>query len=101
MYVGLNHPEVFRTVASLSGSLVPSSYDGRFGPALTEAMKQDFRLIWLGCGAEDIFFGGNKAFAARLETAKIAHVFRQFSGPHSMPVFRQELAELLPLLFRR
>jgi enterochelin esterase-like enzyme len=108
MHVGLKHPELFRTVASLSGSLVPtdagevgrSSFDTRFGPALASAHIRDYRLIWVGCGSEDMFFGGAKAFAERLKSAKIPHIFRQFSGPHAMPVARQELAELLPLLFR-
>jgi enterochelin esterase family protein len=108
MQVGLNHPELFRTVASLSGSLVPtdvgeagrSSFDARFGPALASTQLRDYRLIWVGCGSEDVFFGGAKAFAERLKSAKIPHIFRQFSGPHAMPVARLELAELLPLLFR-
>jgi enterochelin esterase family protein len=102
MYVGLKHPELFRTVASLSGSLVPSSFDGRFGQALAdpEAVTRNYRLILLGCGSEDIFFCGAKAFAGRLQAANIPHVFRQFAGPHVMPVARQELADLLPLLFR-
>ena len=103
MYAGLKHPELFRTVASISGSLVPSSFDVRFGPALADhaAGKRDYRLIWVGCGADDIFFGGAKEFAARLQAARTPHVFRQFSGPHSMTVARQELAELLPLLFQQ
>jgi enterochelin esterase-like enzyme len=108
MQVGLNHPELFRTVASLSGSLVPadtgevgrSSFDARFGPALAAAHVRAYRLIWVGCGSDDIFFGGAKAFAERLKVAKIPHIFHQFSGPHAMPVARLELAELLPLLFR-
>jgi enterochelin esterase family protein len=102
MYVGLNHPELFRTVASLSGSLVPNSFDSRFGPALDnpKGLARDYRLIWVACGSEDIFFGGAKAFVERLQAGKIRHVFRQFAGPHIMPVFRQELGELLPLLFR-
>jgi enterochelin esterase-like enzyme len=108
MHVGLNHPELFRTVASLSGSIVPtdvgevgrSSFDARFGPALAATHVRNYQLIWVGCGSEDIFFGGAKAFAERLKSAKIPHIFRQFSGPHAMPVARLELAELLPLLFR-
>jgi enterochelin esterase-like enzyme len=103
MYAGLKHPELFRTVASISGSLVPSSFDVRFGPALADhaAGKRDYRLIWVGCGSEDIFFGGAKEFSGRLQAAKIPHVFRPFPGPHSMAVARQELAELLPLLFQQ
>ena len=100
MHVGLKHPEVFRSVASLSGSLVPSSFDSRFGPFLADNKLRDYRLIWVGCGSEDIFFDGAKAFAARLSSAKVRHVFQQFPGPHALPVARQELAELLPLLFR-
>lgn len=100
--VGLRHPKLFRTVASLSGSLVPASFDSRFGQALTnpKAVARDYKLIWIGCGSEDIFFDGAKAFTERLQAVNIPHVFRQYDGPHAMPVFRQELAELLPLLFR-
>jgi enterochelin esterase-like enzyme len=102
MTVGLRHPELFRTVASLSGSLVPSSFANRFGQALAnaKAVSRDYRLVWVGCGSEDIFFDGAKAFAGQLQAAGIPHVFRQYDGAHVMPVFRQELAELLPLLFR-
>jgi enterochelin esterase-like enzyme len=106
--VGLSHPELFRTVASISGSLVPgdkgeagrSPFEARFGPSLAAAHTKDFRLIWIGCGTEDIFFNGAKAFSERLTSAKIRHTFREFPGPHAMPVARVELAELLPLLFR-
>ena len=108
MHLGLKHPELFRTVASLSGSLVPtdlgeagrSSFNSRFGPALEDTHTRNYRLIWVSCGSEDIFFGGAKDFAERLKSAKIPHVFRQFPGPHAMTVARIELAELLPLLFR-
>jgi len=61
---------------------------------------REYRLIWIGCGSEDIFFNGAKAFAERLKLAKIPHTFREFPGPHAMPVARLELTELLPLLFR-
>ena len=35
MHVGLKHPEIFRSVASLSGSLVQNSFDSRFAPWFT------------------------------------------------------------------
>lgn len=102
MHVGLKHPELFRSVASLSGSLVQNSFETRFAPWFTtpEARRGAYSLIWLGSGSEDVFLDGTKAFAARLEAAGIKHVFRQFTGPHSLTVARLELAELLPLLFR-
>ena len=52
MYVGLKHPELFRTVASLSGSLVPSSFDQRFGPLIAEScqtrLPADLGGLWVG-----------------------------------------------------
>jgi len=101
MHVGLKHPELFRTMGSLSGSLVPASFDERFAPALADPRTKRHRLVWVGSGTEDVFFGGAKAFAERLQAAGVPHVFRAFPGPHSVPVARKELAELLPLLFKR
>jgi enterochelin esterase-like enzyme len=103
MHVGLKHPEIFRTVASLSGSLVPDSFDQRFASLLARphVRRGTYRLIWVGCGSEDVFLEGAKAFAERLRAGGIPHVFRQFDGPHSMAVARLQLAELLPLLFQR
>ena len=43
---------------------------------------------------------GAKALAARLTDARIPHEFYQLPGFHVMPVFRKELIELLPRLFR-
>ena len=101
MAVALKHPELFRTIAAISGSLVPASFDSRFGPALArKEIAKDYRLIWIGCGKDDIFYSGAQAFAQRLEAAKVPHVFQQFAGVHAMPVFRAELMELLPRLFR-
>jgi enterochelin esterase-like enzyme len=108
MHAGLKHPELFRTVASLSGSILPadtgesgrSSFQVRFRPALAGTHIRNYRLIWVGCSSEDILLGGAKAFADLLNSQEIPHIFRQFPGPHGMPVAREELAELLPLLFR-
>ena len=102
MHVGLKHPEVFRSVASLSGSLVPNSFDRRFLPwlATPEIRRGAYNMIWVGCGAEDVFLEGARTFARRLDAAGIRHVFREFDGPHSMSTARRELAELLPQLFR-
>ena len=66
----------------------------------TWSVTLGYRLIWIGCGAQDIFFGGNKALAEKLRSAGIKHKFVEFSGGHAMPVFRRELVELLPQLFR-
>jgi enterochelin esterase-like enzyme len=102
MTVGLRHPELFRSVASLSGSMVERDFEDRFGSALAKPadIASRYRLIWIGCGSGDIFFEGNKSLAARLTSAGIKIDFLKFEGPHVMPVFRRQLVELLPRLFR-
>jgi enterochelin esterase-like enzyme len=101
MAAGLNHPEIFRTIVSISGSFVSNSVDRRFGPALTrQDLAKTYKLIWIGCGRDDAFYPGAQALVQRLESVRVPHIFRQFSGAHVMPVFRQELEEVLPKLFR-
>jgi len=105
-HVGLKHPELFRTIVSMSasfvarGSSVAPSFEERFPLPDPKAVARDYRLIWLGGGTEDIWFGGTKAFSERLKSLNVPHVYREFPGTHAMPVFRQELNEVLPLLFR-
>jgi enterochelin esterase-like enzyme len=84
--VGLRHPQLFRTVVSISGSLVPSDFDDRFGEALADAarIRKDYRLIWIGSGTEDVFYGGAKALVSRLSGADIPHQFFELPGPHVM-----------------
>jgi enterochelin esterase family protein len=100
--IGLRHPELFRTVMSISGSLVPSDFDDRFGAALANAerIRKNYRLVWIGSGSEDTFVGGAKALVSRLTAAEIPHQFFELPGPHVMPVFRKQLIEVLPRLFR-
>lgn len=102
MTVGLRHPELFRTAASLSGSMVERDFEDRFGKAFAKPadVAAHYRLIWMGCGSEDIFFGGNKALAAKFTSAGIRNQFVELQGFHVMPVFRRQLAQLLPQLFQ-
>jgi enterochelin esterase-like enzyme len=100
--VGLRHPEMFRSAFAISGSLVPPDFDSRFGAALAspERIRRSYRLLWLGAGTADTFYGGTKALASRLTAAGIPHQFFELSGPHVMPVFRKQLVQVLLKLFR-
>jgi len=102
MTVGLRHPELFNSVASISGSMFETDFADRFGKALADpaSVKKDYRLLWIGCGTEDVFAGGNKALASKLQAAGIPVTYHSMPGFHSMPVFRQQLVELLSILFR-
>lgn len=102
MTVGLRHPELFRSVASISGSLVERDFEDRFGKAFASAanIKRDYRLIWISSGSEDIFAGGNLALADKLKGLGVPVTHFAMAGSHTMPVFREQLVELLSKLFR-
>jgi enterochelin esterase family protein len=103
MHVGMKHPEQFRTLVSISSSFVANASPGNSGfetryPLPTSAGT--YRMIWVGSGTEDIFHNGAKAFVARLTANQVPHIFKEYKGAHVMPVFRQELDDVLPLLFK-
>jgi enterochelin esterase-like enzyme len=100
MYVGLTHPEQFRTIGSISSSLVASSFDTRFPLKDPKRIAADYRLIWMGTGSEDIWRPGARAFDERLTRNGIPHVIQEYNGAHVMPVFRQELNDFLLRLFQ-
>jgi enterochelin esterase-like enzyme len=109
MYVGLRHPQLFGSIGSISGSLIPGgdpedglpSMDERFGAALARSgISRNYELIWIGCGTADEVCRGSRVFAQRLAAAKVPHKWREYNGAHQMPVFRRELVDLLQMLFR-
>jgi enterochelin esterase family protein len=102
MTVGLRHPELFRSVASISGSMFERDFENRFGEALGDAalIRKQYRLLWIGCGTEDLFANGNKALVAKLQGLGIPVKHHSSPGAHTMPVFREQLVVLLSGLFR-
>jgi enterochelin esterase family protein len=101
MTVGLRHPELFRSVGSISGSMIERDFEDRFGKALASpaSLAKQLRLVWIGCGTEDLFAAGNEALVSKLRAAGIPATYYSIAGFHSMPVFRQQLVELLGVLF--
>jgi len=109
VYAGLRHPELFGSIGSISGSLVPRgddeeglpSMDQRFGPSLARSsVSKNYKLIWIGCGTTDNVCRGSQAFVQRLKAANVMHTWREYEGAHQMPVFRHELVDFLQALFR-
>lgn len=96
--VGLRHPEAFRWVASLSGSLFEKDFPDRFGHFLERPTPP--KLLWIGCGTGDLFLPGAKKLSEILTAKGIKHTLRETEGYHTWLVWRPYLAEILPLLFR-
>jgi enterochelin esterase-like enzyme len=74
------YPEVFKTPSKLN---------------------QQFKLLWLGVGKEDTLTGpGDRVFVDALTKAGIKITYDLIDGRHEWTVWRRQLRDMAPKLFR-
>ncbi len=125
LYTGLHNIDRFAYIGSFSGAFVmwPRSEaappaenggrGGRGGRAMTDAdFEKNFpqldaksaapvRLIWIACGQDDSLITVNRQFKTWLKSKNISFTDVEVPGyAHVWPLWRQNLAELAPLLFQ-
>ncbi len=107
MYIGLRHPDLFKSVASMSGGLDICAFSNRqsgiwrVGGVL--GSKKDFPEVWkansamaqinpetaktqnilFDCGTEDFFHDINGAFDKRMTELNVKHTYEEYPGSHS------------------
>lgn len=94
--VGLAHPEKFSYlgVFSAGGANVEISSG--------DTLNKQLRLLWIGCGSADAGIKAVKVLVEKLKTNNVKHVFRETDGAgHQWPLWRAQLNEFAPLLFRK
>jgi enterochelin esterase family protein len=102
MNVAFNRPALFRYVVLMSPA-VPPNVDQAYADFFKDPgiAKKNFKLLWIGVGKDDTLVGaGDKALDAALTKADIAHKFELSDGRHEWTVWRHQLNEIAPLLFR-
>jgi enterochelin esterase family protein len=100
-YIGLNHPDRFGWIGAFSSAYVMYGADrGRFFPKIDGASRPEPRLLWIACGREDFLYGANRQFREWLKTKGVAFTPVDTPGAHTWRVWRRNLTEFLPLLFR-
>jgi enterochelin esterase-like enzyme len=124
IYTGLHYLDKFAYIGSFSGAFVmwpranpPSPGAGRGGrgmpamepadfeknfPDLTAAkLNSELRVFWIACGTEDTLMGVNRQFKTWLKSKDIRFTDLEIPGyAHVWPLWRRNLAEFTPLLFR-
>ena len=100
--LALSRPELFRYVALMSPAAsgrVDQFYPGRFtNPA---SLNKQFKLFWIGVGKDDTLTGpGDHAFVETLKKHGVNHTFVVREGRHEWSVWRHQLREIAPQLFR-
>ena len=101
--IGLNNPDRFHWVAGFSSALVEREPTAGYQDVLANAaaLNRTLRMVRLTIGKDDFLVAGNRQFSAMLEKAGVTHSFTVGEGAHEWRVWRRDLRDVLPLLFRR
>jgi enterochelin esterase family protein len=105
--IGFNHPDLFAYVGGFSAAAA-EYHDTPFAAALTPK-SADYRLLWIGCGTQEIYKEGDKEADNLADNRKVEAMLRSrgfaveevpLPGMHTWKVWHECLNRFAPLLFR-
>jgi enterochelin esterase-like enzyme len=99
LLTGLNNLDKFAWIGAFSSGGIPEDFDKDF-PSLDAKANQQIRLLWVACGTEDRLITLNRKFRDWLKSKGVEHTGIETPGMHAWMVWRRNLAEFAPLLFR-
>ncbi len=99
LLTGLNNLDKFAWVGAFSAGGLPEPLEKDF-PGLDAKANQQLKLLWVACGTEDRLITANRNLREWLKSKDIHHVDIETPGMHTWMVWRRNLAEFAPLLFR-
>jgi enterochelin esterase-like enzyme len=99
LLTGLNNLDKFSWIGAFSSGGIPEDFQRDF-PALDAKASQQIHLLWIACGTEDHLIKINRAFREWLKTKGVKATEIETPGMHTWMVWRRNLAEFAPLLFR-
>ena len=101
LHVFFNHLDRFAAVGAFSATF--RNMETRHAALLAdaEAANAKIDLLWLACGRQDTRpFTATEQLSQLLTAKEIRHVWHPTEGAHNYALWRQNLVEFLPLLFR-
>jgi enterochelin esterase-like enzyme len=99
LLTALNDLDKFAWIGSFSSGGLPDDFDKDF-PGLDAKANQQIRLLWIACGTADHLITVNRKFRDWLKEKGIRHADIETPGMHTWMVWRRNLAEFAPQLFR-
>ncbi|WP_080057986.1 alpha/beta hydrolase-fold protein [Spirosoma aerolatum] len=69
-------------------------------PKLDESANKQLKLLWVSCGVDDFLYQNNKYFKQYLASKKVKYKEVETPGGHTFMVWRRNLTDIAPLLFR-
>ena len=99
LLTGLNHLDEFSWVGAFSSGGLRKDLDQDF-PGLDASANSKLHLLWVACGTDDQLIGVNRDFRKWLDSKGITHADIETPGQHTWMVWRRNLIDFAPLLFR-
>jgi len=99
LLTGLNNLDKFAWIGAFSSGGLPEPFDKDF-PGLDAKANEQIRLLWIACGTEDHLIKVNRDLRDWLTSKEIHHTDIETPGMHTWMVWRRNLSEFAPLLFR-
>jgi enterochelin esterase-like enzyme len=107
LYVGLNNTELFSWLGVFSSgwilpmqSTIADAQYALMGKNI-DKINSNLRLLWIGIGGkEDVAYKNCQSMLSRFDEMKIKYVFSEYPGGHTWPVWRHDLFDVAPLLFK-
>jgi enterochelin esterase family protein len=99
LLTGLNALDKFSWIGAFSSGGFTKEFDKEF-PALDAKSNRQLQLLWIACGTDDHLIEINRHLRAWLASKSIKHADIETPGAHTWMVWRRNLTEFAPLLFR-
>jgi len=107
LYTGINNTDMFSYLGVFSsGWIVPmmnKTADAQYAFMRENADKinANLKLFWFSEGGpKDIAYKNGKIMLGKLDELKIKHTYYEYPGGHTWPVWRNNLYNFAPLLFK-
>jgi enterochelin esterase-like enzyme len=99
LLTGLNNLNEFAWIGAFSSGGLSKEFDKEF-PGLDASANAQLRLLWIACGTSDNLMELSRNFRSWLASKGVHHSDIETPGAHSWLVWRRNLTEFAPLLFR-
>ncbi len=99
LLTGLNNLDKFSWIGAFSSGGIPEDFQKDF-PTLDAKANQQLHLLWIACGTGDQLITLNRSLRQWLKAKGVKATETEIPGMHTWMVWRRNLAEFAPLLFR-
>lgn len=99
LFVGLNAVDRFAWIGAFSAGGASGDFETTY-PKVDEKLNDQVKLLWIACGTSDGLLSGNRKLCQWLKDKNVHVTEIETPGAHTWMVWRRNLANFAPLLFR-